>query len=121
MRLLYAEFRGQQGAGTVNLVCGSRPSVRAACRCQLTTQPEARRFRSGTRLNDFASTLFESVAAGADGKRLPRVRLRSLAYPCLHKHCPQLTAREATVRQHSPAMACRLRWTASTCSMRTCS
>ena len=89
MRLLYAEFQGQQGAATVEkLVCGSRPSVRAACRCQLTTQPEARRFRFGTRLNEFASTLFESVAAGAYGKHLPRVRLRSLAYPCLHKHCP---------------------------------
>ena len=81
--------------------------MRAACRCQLTTQPEARRFRPGTRLNEFASTLFESVAAGAGGKHLPRVRLCLLAYPaaaaCTERD-PMLTALEAGVKQcRSPA------------------
>jgi len=44
------------------------------CRCQLTTQPRARRFRRATRLNGAAAALFEAIASGSSDRRLPAVR-----------------------------------------------
>ena len=44
------------------------------CRCQLTTQPRARRFRRATRLNRAAGALFEAIASGSSDRRLPAVR-----------------------------------------------
>ncbi|KAK9826801.1 hypothetical protein WJX81_002287 [Elliptochloris bilobata] len=64
-------------AGALTSATYKVPDIEGAseCRCQLTTQPVARRFQHDSRLNRFASTLFESIAVGASDKGLPAVAL----------------------------------------------
>jgi len=82
------------------------------CRCQLTTQPRARRFRRATRLNRAAGALFEAIASGSSDRRLPAVR-------------PLAPARIRFYRVARSAAPTRRRgrrspWTGSTSSTRTC-